>query len=244
VELINREKKIQKMISAVCFSLLIHAGAGTLLVISPSNDLISPPQLNGLNFVWVSLPAKNDGMTVQKTLPHQSALKEKRLVINSSGSKEQNSEPRTASIFAAMESAHPIKLASYKGYDKYEKGATEETSNNMNGQNTNPAAGDISRTGALTAYPLYRENMPPVYPAIARVRGYEGVVLVAAEILPNGRVGNMKIRKSSGYAILDQSALEGVKPWKFEPAKKSGKPFAIWVEVPIKFVLHNDNSPS
>jgi protein TonB len=86
--------------------------------------------------------------------------------------------------------------------------------------------------------------MPPVYPEIARVRGYEGVVLVAAEILPNGRVGNIKIRKSSGYAILDQSALEGVKPWKFEPAKKSGKPFTIWVEVPIKFVLHNDNSRS
>jgi protein TonB len=238
VELIKREKKIQKMISAVCFSLLIHAGAGTLLVFGLSNNPISPPSLSGLNFVWVSLSAKNNGITVQKTLPHQLALKEKRLVTNSSEPKEQNSKPRTASIFAAMESAHPIKLASY---DKYDKGATEETSSNINGQNTNPAAEDISRTGALTAYPLYRENMPPVYPAIARVRGYEGVVLVAAEILPNGRVGNMKIRKSSGYAILDQSALEGVKPWKFEPAKKSGIPFTIWVEVPIKFVLHNNS---
>jgi TonB family protein len=244
VELIKREKKIQKMISAVCFSLLIHAGVGTLLVFSPSNDPISPPSLNGLNFVWVSLNVKNNGITVQKTLPHQLALKEKRLVINSSEPKEQNSKPRTASIFTAMESAHSIKLVSYKGYDKYDKEATEETSSNMNGQNTNQTAGDISRTGALTAYPLYRENMPPVYPEIARVRGYEGVVLVAAEILPNGRVGNIKIRKSSGYAILDQSALEGVKPWKFEPAKKSGKPFTIWVEVPIKFVLHNDNSRS
>jgi TonB family protein len=241
VKLINREKKIQKMISAVCFSLLIHAGTGTLLVFSLSNNPISPPSLNGLNFVWVSLNAKNNGITVQKILPHQLAIKEKRLVTNSSEPKEQNSKPRTASIFTTMESAHPIKLASYEGYDK---GATEKTSSNMNGQNTNQTAGDISRTGALTAYPLYRENMPPVYPEIARVRGYEGVVLVAAEILPNGRVGNIKIRKSSGYTILDQSALEGVKPWKFEPAKKSGKPLTIWVEVPIKFVLHNDNSQS
>ena len=241
MELINREKKIQKMIAAVCFSLLIHAGAGTLLVFGLSNNPISPPSLNGLNFVWVSLTAKSNGITVQKTLPQQLALKEKRLVINSPEPKEQNSKPSTASIFTAIESAHPIKLASYEVYDK---GATEETSSNMNGQNTNQTAGDISRTGAVTAYPLYRENMPPVYPEIARVRGYEGVVLVVAEILPNGRVGNMKIRKSSGYTILDQSALEGVKPWKFEPAKKSGKPFTIWVEVPIKFVLHNDNSQS
>src|SRR5208283_5042063 len=109
------------MISAVCFSLLIHAGAGTLLVFGLSNNPISPPSLSGLNFVWVSLSAKNNGITVQKTLPHQLALKEKRLVINSSEPKEQNSKPRTASIFAAMESAHPIKLASY---DKYDKGAT------------------------------------------------------------------------------------------------------------------------
>ena len=241
MELINREKKIQKMIAAVCFSLLIHAGAGTLLVFGLSNNPIFPPSLNGLNFVWVSFTAKSNGITAQKTLLHQSTLKEKRPVINSSEPKEQNSQPRTASIFAAMESAHPIKLASY---EVYEKGANEETSSNINGQNTNQTAGDISKTGALTAYPLYRENMPPVYPEIARVRGYEGVVFVAAEILPNGRVGSMKIRKSSGYAILDQSALEGVKPWKFEPAKKSGKSFTIWVEVPIKFVLHNDNSQS
>jgi TonB family protein len=214
---------------------------GSLLFTAHSRWRGNAFSLNGLNFVWVSLTTKSNGITVQKTLPQQLALKEKRLLIISSAPKEQNSQPRTASIFAAIESAHPT---SYEGYDKYKKGATEETSSNRNGQNTNQTAGDISRTGALTAYPLYRENMPPVYPEIARVRGYEGVVLVAAEILPNGRVGNMKIRKSSGYTILDQSALEGVKPWKFEPAKKSGNPFTIWVEVPIKFVLQNDNSQS
>jgi protein TonB len=105
-------------------------------------------------------------------------------------------------------------------------------------------AGNLSASGGTSAYPLYRENTPPVYPEIARIRGYEGIVLVAAEILPDGRVGNMKIRKSSGYAILDQSAVEAVKPWKFEPARKQGKPFVIWVELPIKFVLHDENLQS
>ncbi|HDQ04311.1 MAG TPA: energy transducer TonB, partial [Deltaproteobacteria bacterium] len=88
------------------------------------------------------------------------------------------------------------------------------------------------------------ENMPPVYPEIARVRGYEGIVLVSAEILTTGRVENAKIRKSSGYSILDQSALNAVKAWRFEPAKKSGRPFTMWVEVPIKFVLKADKSSS
>jgi len=84
--------------------------------------------------------------------------------------------------------------------------------------------------------------VPPVYPEIARVRGYEGIVLVSAEVLPNGRVGEIKIRKSSGYAILDQSALRAVKPWKLEPARKSGNPFTAWVELPIKFILNNSQS--
>jgi protein TonB len=113
------------------------------------------------------------------------------------------------------------------------------SSSNFSDAISSPATGQSS--GSLTASPLYRENTPPVYPEIARVRGYEGIVLVFAEILPDGRVGNMKIRKSSGYAILDQSAIEAVKPWKFEPAKKSGNPFTVWVELPIKFILHNNS---
>jgi protein TonB len=96
----------------------------------------------------------------------------------------------------------------------------------------------------VMVYPLYKENAPPTYPAIARHRGYEGEVLLVVEILPNGRVGQVKIKKSSGYAILDQSALEAVKPWKFEPAKKSGTPMKVWVDLPIKFMLTYENPKS
>jgi protein TonB len=124
------------------------------------------------------------------------------------------------------------------------RSAKEQTSNSSGGV-AGETAGNLSGPGDTAgAYPLYRENTPPLYPEIARIRGYEGIVLVAVEILPDGRVGNTKIRKSSGYAILDQSAVQAVKPWKFEPARKKGKPFAIWVELPIKFVLHDENLQS
>ena len=125
-------------------------------------------------------------------------------------------------------------------YDVSGKGAKEQT-HNITGYSANQPAGDTSDLNTVIAYPLYKKNSPPAYPEIARVRGYEGIVLVFAEILPDGRVGNMKIRKSSGYAILDQSAIEAVKPWKFEPAKRSGNPFTVWVELPIKFILHNNS---
>jgi len=87
------------------------------------------------------------------------------------------------------------------------------------------------------AVPRYRENTPPAYPSIARMRGYEGMVLLAAEIFTDGGVGSLKVKKSSGYEVLDRSAVKAVKAWKFEPGTRLGKPVNMWVDVPVKFIL-------
>ncbi|MDI6777335.1 MAG: energy transducer TonB [Syntrophales bacterium] len=91
--------------------------------------------------------------------------------------------------------------------------------------------------GEALAVPRYGENPPPVYPMIARRKGYEGVVLLSVEVLSNGRAGHVKIEKSTGYAVLDTSALKAVKEWKFEPARRMGTLVTVWVNVPVKFVL-------
>jgi len=85
------------------------------------------------------------------------------------------------------------------------------------------------------AKPRYDGNPKPPYPRIARRRGYEGVVVLKVEILPNGRVGELRVKKSSGHHILDKSALNTVKKWKFIPAKRGEDPIRIWAEIPIKF---------
>jgi protein TonB len=101
------------------------------------------------------------------------------------------------------------------------------------------AKGHPEMAKVILAVPRYSVNASPVYPVIARRREYEGVVLLSAEILDNGMVGKLKIKKSSGYHILDVSALKTVKKWKFEPAKKMGFPITMWVDVPIRFVLND-----
>ena len=78
-------------------------------------------------------------------------------------------------------------------YDVSGKGAKEQT-HNITGYSANHTAYDTANLNTVIAYPLYKENAPPAYPEIARMRGYEGIVLVFAEILPDGRVGNMKIQ--------------------------------------------------
>ena len=99
-----------------------------------------------------------------------------------------------------------------------------------------------SSIGAVSLIvPRYRENTHPVYPLIARMRGYEGIVLLSVEIFANGRVGRLNIKKSSGYAVLDRSALEAVRTWKFEPAKKADLPLTVTVDIPIRFSLNYNN---
>jgi TonB family protein len=220
-----------KITTAVCFSLLIHFAVVAFLIFSLSGNLISPPKLNGINLVWVSLDAHNSN----KSAAVQNGRFEQPIpAVVSATPKTTNIEkpayrPEALQIIAAPtgigELTHKITLAKY----------------DISGHGENQTAGDTSNLNTVIVYPLYKENAPPAYPEIARVRGYEGIVLVSAEILPDGHVGSMKIRKSSGYAILDQSAIEAVKPWKFEPAKKSGNPFTVWVELPIKFILNNSS---
>lgn len=85
--------------------------------------------------------------------------------------------------------------------------------------------------------PQYRAIFRPAYPMIARLRGQEGVVKVSAEVLTDGTVGIVRINNTSGYAALDGAALEAVKTWLFESAKRTGKSIAAWVVVPVRFLL-------
>ncbi|HEX9157810.1 MAG TPA: energy transducer TonB, partial [Syntrophales bacterium] len=102
--------------------------------------------------------------------------------------------------------------------------------------------GASAQEGYSEAMPRYRENRPPVYPGAARQRGYEGDVLIAAEVRADGRIGAVRVKRSSGYASLDNSALEAVRAWRFEPARRMGAVVDAWVEIPIRFKLSPGDS--
>jgi len=87
--------------------------------------------------------------------------------------------------------------------------------------------------------PRYLDNPKPVYPLEARQKGYHGKVLLKVEVLSNGRVGEVKVERSSGYEILDQSALATVKKWRFLPAKRGKIAILSWVNILITFQLRD-----
>jgi len=80
-------------------------------------------------------------------------------------------------------------------------------------------------------------NPKPVYPASSRRAGEQGRVLLSVYILPDGNVGEIKLKQSSGHTRLDQSALESVRRWRYLPAKRGNEPIPYWYVQPIAFSL-------
>jgi len=91
-----------------------------------------------------------------------------------------------------------------------------------------------------SAVPRYRSNPYPPYPYQARFRGHEGLVLLTVDVREDGRVSGIKLKRSSGYTSLDQSALTTVRSWIFEPARRQGVAIASVVDVPIRFSLNDE----
>lgn len=83
----------------------------------------------------------------------------------------------------------------------------------------------------------YLNNPSPKYPSAAKRRNIEGKVLLEVSVNPDGGAAKVTISRSSGFAILDNAALEAVKTWRFIPAKKAGKAVAALVIVPVEFKI-------
>jgi len=90
-----------------------------------------------------------------------------------------------------------------------------------------------------TSTAAYLRNPKPSYPPLAQRRGMQGVVLLLVEVSDKGLPTVVKVKKTSGYMLLDKAALKAVRAWRFAPAKRGGLPVAAAVEVPIRFTLND-----
>lgn len=80
----------------------------------------------------------------------------------------------------------------------------------------------------------------PMYPATSRRAGEEGTVELMLYVLPNGRVIEARVAKSSGFARLDKSALrEAARRWRFKPQTVDGVAVAAWHKISVTFRLEN-----
>jgi len=67
--------------------------------------------------------------------------------------------------------------------------------------------------------------------------GIEGTVRVKVLVGEDGRPQEVTIGKSSGESALDEAAMDAVRTWRFEPARRNGVPVRAWAIIPIEFKL-------
>ncbi len=85
--------------------------------------------------------------------------------------------------------------------------------------------------------PMPTKTVPPTYPAELKREGIAGMVTMSITVDEKGNVANPVVKKST-RPEFEQPAIDAVSRWKFEPAKKDGKPVAVQVVVPVKFSVN------
>lgn len=99
-----------------------------------------------------------------------------------------------------------------------------------------PARADSMGAGG-NSLPYVVFGPRPVYPPEARASGREGKVRIKVLIFERGAPGEVQLAESSGYASLDEAALDALRRWRFQPALRDGQPIPAWVTVPVIFSL-------
>ena len=82
-------------------------------------------------------------------------------------------------------------------------------------------------------------NPAPPYPYAAIRAQQEGVVTLQAVIDKAGKPLSVEIVQTSGFPLLDESALRTVRRWKFDPAHIGFLPVQSTIVIPIRFVLED-----
>jgi TonB family protein len=90
----------------------------------------------------------------------------------------------------------------------------------------------IYRISGKVKPPQPTSTPDPDYPAQARGKHLRGTTVLWVTIGADGKVGDVKVARSF-EPVLDQSAMDAVKKWKFRPAKLEGKPVAVQINIEI-----------
>jgi protein TonB len=78
-------------------------------------------------------------------------------------------------------------------------------------------------------------GMTPQYPAIAKAARIQGTVVLQATISKAGTIENLHVL--SGPPMLQQSAMEAVKTWRYRPYLLNGEPVEVETQVNVIFTL-------
>ncbi len=159
--------------------------------------------------------------------------------------KKQQTKPKTTSSTKMEDMTDPLEQNDGASVTGASQSRGQESLSTAGKQEISSALPQLEPTGEggppkaqlQKAFPRYGRNPKPLYPEIARKRGYEGTVVLSVVVLKDGSPGLVRVTKPSGYKILDDAAKEAVAHWEFVPGFLGQDPVEMEVEVPILFRL-------
>ena len=95
---------------------------------------------------------------------------------------------------------------------------------------------EVFKPGSGVTTPRILSEVKPDYPAETKAKGVEGSVMLECVVLPTGRVGEVRVKKSL-EPTLDEAAIQALRQWRFLPGTKDEKPVPVQVEVEMTFTL-------
>jgi protein TonB len=100
------------------------------------------------------------------------------------------------------------------------------------------ADGDTTMTDdSVDTPPRILAQSPMQYPVRAKASGVTGYVVLSVLISPTGAVERVKVIESQPSGVFDDTAMAGVRTWKFEPASYKGEAVRVWATQRVRFDL-------
>jgi protein TonB len=100
----------------------------------------------------------------------------------------------------------------------------------------NGCCGDLYGVGDGVSMPRAIYAPEPEFSEEARIAKFQGEVTLLVTIGTDGRARNLTVVRSLGMG-LDQKAIDAVRTWRFDPAKKDGRPVAVQMNIIVNFHL-------
>ncbi len=97
--------------------------------------------------------------------------------------------------------------------------------------------GGVFQVGSGVSAPRALFTPEPEYSEEARRAKHQGTVVLWLVVGPDGRPRDLRVLRSLGLG-LDEKAMDAVRQWKFEPARKNGTPVSVRINVEVDFKLY------
>ena len=118
------------------------------------------------------------------------------------------------------------------------KSATTQSASGAPNTASHAVPASTAQASGSSSEPRFRvPPSAPEYPKASRMRRQEGTVLLEVKLGTQGEQLQVVLLKSSGFPLLDRSALKAVKGWQFLPQEINGQGVSHVVRIPVRFEL-------